>query len=223
MGSRFRGARTRAAAEGGFTLVEMLIAMLLLVIIITSLTSVLISASHTELDANRRFQAQLKDRTGLDKLRREIHCASAVTQTSGTALAAGTLYSAITVKLASTCPTSGGATAYATWISCPSTLVTGDYALYRATSATLPGATCSTTGMVKWIDYLQPTTLSPSTSTPFCLPGTTAAQACSGVVTPTSSLPLLHVTLPVNLNGPSSTKDGYNLVDDIVLRNGVRS
>jgi hypothetical protein len=34
---------------------------------------------------------------------------------------------------------------------------------------------------------------------------------------------MLHVALPVNLNGPSSTIESYNLVDDIALRNGVRS
>jgi hypothetical protein len=34
---------------------------------------------------------------------------------------------------------------------------------------------------------------------------------------------MLHVTFPVNLNGPTSTKEGYNLVDDIALRNGSRS
>jgi hypothetical protein len=36
-------------------------------------------------------------------------------------------------------------------------------------------------------------------------------------------LPLLHVTLPVNVNGPSSTVESYNVVDDIALRNGARS
>jgi hypothetical protein len=50
--------------------------MVILVIIMTSLTAVLVSASHTEVDTNKRFQAQQNDRTGLDKLRREIHCAS---------------------------------------------------------------------------------------------------------------------------------------------------
>jgi hypothetical protein len=34
---------------------------------------------------------------------------------------------------------------------------------------------------------------------------------------------MLHVALPVNLNGPLSTKESYNLVDDIALRNGARS
>jgi hypothetical protein len=180
-----------------------------------SLTSVLVSASHTEIDTNLRFQAQELDRTGLDNVRREIHCANAVTQTSGSALTAGTAYSAITVTLAGTCPTaSGGATTYSTWCTSASTLETGDFALYRVTSTALPRPTCASSGTAKWIDYI-------TTSTPFCLPS--SATACSGVLKPATSLPMLHVTLPVNLNGPSSLKDSYNLVDDIALRNGSRS
>jgi hypothetical protein len=34
---------------------------------------------------------------------------------------------------------------------------------------------------------------------------------------------MLHVTFPVNLNGPTSRIDSYDLVDDIALRNGSRS
>jgi prepilin-type N-terminal cleavage/methylation domain-containing protein len=216
MGSRFCRARAHAAAESGFSLVELLIAMFIMVLVVTSLTTVLVGASHAQLDADTRFQAQLTDRTGLDKIRREIHCASAVTDTNGSGLTAGAAYSAITVTLSGTCPTaSGGVTTYSTWCTSASTLTTGDYALYRVTSTALPRPTCATAGKVKWIDYL-------TSSTPFCLPDTT--HACSGVLKPTTpSLPLLHVTLPVNLNGPSSTKDSYNLVDDIALRNGSRS
>jgi hypothetical protein len=42
------------------------------------------------------------------------------------------------------------------------------------------------------------------------------------VLRPASSLPLLHVTLPVNLKGPTATIDSYDVVDDIALRNGSR-
>ena len=73
--------------------------MVILVIIMTSLTAVLVSASHTEVDTNTRFQAQQNDRTGLDKLRREIHFASAVTDTNGNSLTVGTANSAVTVTL----------------------------------------------------------------------------------------------------------------------------
>ena len=210
-----RRARTRATAQGGFTLIELLIAMVILTIIMASLTSVLVSASHTEIDVNKRFQAQQNDRTGLDKIRREVHCASAVTDTSGNSLTAGTAYNAITVTLPGQCPTaSGGVTTYATWCTGASALTAGDFALYRVATTALPMPTCATAGTIKWVDYL-------TTSTPFCLPD--SSTACSGVLKPSSSLPLLHVALPVNLNGLASTKESYNLVDDIALRNGARS
>jgi prepilin-type N-terminal cleavage/methylation domain-containing protein len=206
----------RARAEHGFTLAELLIAMVILIIVMTSLTSILITASRNELDVNHRFQVQAEARAGLDQLRRELHCATSVTDTNGNALTAGTAYSAITATLGSTCATNVGqaATLYATWCTAASALTTGDYALYRVTSTTTPRPTCSTAGKVRWADYL-------TTSTPFCLPS--SGTACSGVLKPTMSLPMLHVSLPVNLNGPTSTIDGYNLVDDIALRNGVRS
>jgi hypothetical protein len=145
--------------------------MVILVIVVTSLTSVLVSASHTGVDTNKRFQAQLTDRTGLDKLRREIHCANAVTDTNGTSLTTGTAYSAITVTLGATCPTSSGVTTYATWRRSPSMLTNGDYALYRVSTTALARPICISTETVKWTDYL-------TTSTPFCLPS--SSTACSG-------------------------------------------
>ncbi|HZT93521.1 MAG TPA: type II secretion system protein [Gaiellaceae bacterium] len=222
-----RRARARAAAEDGFTLTELIVVMAILLIVVTTLSSVLVSATHTEVDANKRFQAQEQARTGLAQLTRELHCAgqtsgNSITDTSGNALTPGTAYSAVTMQLSSGCPTSGGQAVYVTWCTAASTLTTGDFALYRVTSTALPRPTCSTAGKVKWMDYLQPTAGSnPTWSTPFCLPSTTAA--CGGVLKPATSLPILHVTFPVNVNGPSSTIDTYNVVDDIALRNGARS
>ena len=81
MGStaRARLSRTRVAAEGGFTLPELLTAMLILLIVLTSLTSVLVSASQHQTDADHRFQAQEQARNGLDLFRKELHCGTAVT------------------------------------------------------------------------------------------------------------------------------------------------
>jgi prepilin-type N-terminal cleavage/methylation domain-containing protein len=210
-----RRARVRATAEDGFTLIELLIAMVLLLVVITSLSAVLVSATHTAVDANNRFQAQEQARTGVTFLTRELHCASAVAviNTSGTTLAAGTAGAGITETIPNTCSTSGGTTLYVTWCTANSTLTTGDFALYRMTS-TASQPTCTSSGQIKWVDYLQ-------TATPFCLPSTTVA--CGGVLRPASSLPLLHVTLPVNLKGPTATIDSYDVVDDIALRNGSRS
>ncbi|HEY4235820.1 MAG TPA: prepilin-type N-terminal cleavage/methylation domain-containing protein [Gaiellaceae bacterium] len=210
-----RRLRARAAAEGGFTLVELIVTLAILLIVVASLSSVLVSATRTEVDADNRFQAQEQARTGLAQLTRELHCASAVTvtNTAGTALAAGSSGSRIAATVPSTCTTSGGVALFVTWCTSASTLNTSDWALYRVTS-TSAAPLCSASGKVKWADYL-------TTSTPFCLPSTTVA--CGGVLRPSTSLPMLHVTMPVNLKGPSSTIESYNVVDDIALRNGTHT
>jgi prepilin-type N-terminal cleavage/methylation domain-containing protein len=212
-----RRLRAHAADERGFTLPELLITMAILLIVVGSLASVLVSASKSEVDASTRFRAQIQDRTALDKIRRELHCASTVTVTnaSGVAVSAGTAGAGVTTQLSSFCPSALGTTRYVTWCaSSTGALTTGDWALYRVTSTT-SAPTCSSSGKVKWEGYL-------TTGTPFCLPTTTLA--CSGVLRPATSLPMLHVTLPVNIKGPGPTlPDRYNLVDDIALRNGVRS
>jgi prepilin-type N-terminal cleavage/methylation domain-containing protein len=212
----------RATAEDGFTLIELVVTMAILLIVIASLSSVLVSSTRTEVDANNRFQAQEQARTGLTFLTRELHCAGSgsssvpsITDTSGGTLAFGTAYSAITAYLPATCAASGGQALYVTWCTLPSTLTTGDSALYTVTApATGPRPTCSSSGKVKWVDYLQ-------TATPFCLPSTTVAcgTGATAVKAPAASLPLLHVTMPVDLKGPSATIDKYNVIDDIALRN----
>lgn len=212
---RPRRIRARLAAEGGFTLVELIITLAILLIVVASLSSVLVSATHTEVDANNRFQAQEQARTGLAQLTREMHCASSVTvtNTAGTALTAGNSGSRIAATVPSTCTTSGGTNLFVTWCTSASTLNTNDWALYRVTSTT-SAPLCSASGKVKWADYL-------TTSTPFCMPDTTT-HPCGGVLLPSGSLPMLHVTMPVNLNAPKST-EAYNVVDDIALRNASHS
>jgi hypothetical protein len=65
-----------------------------------AITTLFIQATNAEFEMNRRFQAQQAARVAVDKMRREIHCASAITP-------AGTS-SSITVTLPAQCPTSGG-------------------------------------------------------------------------------------------------------------------
>ena len=60
-----------------------------------------------ELDTNKRFQAQTQARTAIDRLRREIHCASAISVGGGG--------SSVVVTLPAHCPTSGGSIATITY------------------------------------------------------------------------------------------------------------
>ena len=127
--------------ETGFTLIELITVMGMFLITVTALSSALIAATKAEEDMNRRFSSQINARIALDQLRREIHCANAVTP-------AGTSAS-ITITLGSRCPTAGAGTTVS-W--CTSGSGTR-YALYR-----LVGATCNTTGR-KTVDYLTSATV----------------------------------------------------------------
>ena len=90
--------------RSGFTLVELLAVLAIFLVIVTALTTLFVSGSKAELDANHRFQAQQNARVALDRFRRELHCSSGVTNTDGSALTA-TPVSAIRVALPSHCPT----------------------------------------------------------------------------------------------------------------------
>jgi len=214
-----RRARARAAEERGIAIAEMIVTMAVMIVVGAALTNVVVEASTAEVRINRSFQAQVQGRLGLDKLRRELHCAGSVSVVSanGAAVAAGTSGNGINVILGGYCPTNGltsdtSLSVKVTWCTSASTLKTGDYALYRLASLTSQPV-CSTGG-IKWADYL-------TTATPFCLPDT--SHSCGGTFKSTNSLPTLQVNLPLNLNGPSSTSSSFRLVDDIALRNSART
>jgi prepilin-type N-terminal cleavage/methylation domain-containing protein len=186
--------RRRLLAERGYSLIEMLTVLVIMGVVMTSLTTVFVQASNSETDMNNRFQAQLTTKLALDKLRREIHCASVATPTGSS--------SSVTITLPSYCKTGSGSI---TW--CTRSNGTNRYALYRVV-----GATC--TGGVKWADYLVPTSTAAVCSGALCIFNYTAQS--------TSALAKLSVDLPVNVK-PSKTVELYELIDDIVLRNSTRS
>jgi prepilin-type N-terminal cleavage/methylation domain-containing protein len=84
--------------QGGYTLIELLTVLSIFLVVVTSLTTLFVSGAQAELDANRRFQAQQEARVAVDRMRREIHCASALTVNSA---------ASISVTLPAGCPTAG--------------------------------------------------------------------------------------------------------------------
>jgi prepilin-type N-terminal cleavage/methylation domain-containing protein len=83
----------------GYTLIELLAVLTIFMVVVTALTQLFVSGAKAELDANRRFQAQLSARVAFDQMRREIHCASALTYTSA---------SSVSITLPPGCPSAGG-------------------------------------------------------------------------------------------------------------------
>jgi type II secretory pathway pseudopilin PulG len=132
--------------ETGYSLMELIVSMSILAAVMTSISVLLVSATNAEVDMNKRFQAQTSARLGLDRLRREVHCAQSVA-VSGTAVAGR--YPAATLTIPTTCPTAGGLSAI-TWCSQASGT---RWELWRYESAT-----CSGTGR-KWADALNQATL----------------------------------------------------------------
>ena len=186
--------RRRLLAEHGYSLIEMLVVLIIMGVVMTSLTTVFVQASNSESDMNNRFQAQLTAKLALDKVRREVHCATVVTPTG--------VSSSVTITLPSYCKTGSGSI---TW--CTRSNGTNRYALYRVV-----GSTC--TGGVMWADYLVPTSTATVSGGALRIFNYTAQSL--------SSLAKLHVDFPVNVK-PSKTVELYELADDIVLRNSTRS
>jgi prepilin-type N-terminal cleavage/methylation domain-containing protein len=189
--------------QRGYTLVELLTVMAILGVILQALATLFVAASNAQTSMGNRFTAQQSARVALDKIRREVHCASAGTPS-------GVSTSSITLTVPSYCKTYSGS-ASVTW--CTRSVSTNRYALYRSN-----GATC--TGGVKWADYLTPTSGAATCSGALCIFNYTAPTA-SGCTT-SCSLARLHVDIPVNVR-PAKTVETYELVDDLVLRNTVRS
>ena len=68
--------------ERGYTLVEMLTVLVVFGTVMSALLVLLVQGTNAEVDMNNRFQAQQDARVALDKIRREAHCATAVTVSS---------------------------------------------------------------------------------------------------------------------------------------------
>lgn len=154
--------RARLAREGGYSLVEMLTVMAVLAVVMGAISTLLVQGSKAEIDMNNRFQAQSNARLALDRLRREVHCASDITPAGASA--------SITLTMPSHCPTAGGSPTI-TWCTRPAG--TDRWELWR-----YAGAACSGTG-VSVADYL-------TSQTPFNF----AVQSASSLATLGVSFPV---------------------------------
>lgn len=171
--------RGRASKQDGFTLIEMLVVMAILGVVVAGLAVLFSGALNSQSDQTNRAEVQQDARLGLDRMRREIRCASDITTASGYPA------SAVTISLGSYCPTSGGAATTVTWCTkdkngtSPPVAGQQPYTLWRYT-----GATCAGTG-VKWASNLVDKTDAPAVTAGKIfdatrLPAATLTPASSG-------------------------------------------
>ncbi len=122
----------------GYTLIELLIALTILTIVVGSIVSIFVASSNAQITSNRRFQAQQSARMALERMRREVHCATAVTPAGRQARAS--------LSMPAGCP---GAPTATTITYCARSIAAGRYGIYRLT-----GAFASCTGGALVADYV---------------------------------------------------------------------
>jgi prepilin-type N-terminal cleavage/methylation domain-containing protein len=179
--------------EQGYSLIELLVTMVILSIVLASLTTVFLSGTSAEASLNRRFQAQQSARMGLDRIRTDIHCA--------TAAQAQTINSYPGLKLAvANCY---AATPTVSWCAVLVTTSPARYALYRST--TTGATTCTSTDAARVLvaDYL------------------TSSAAFTTATIPQFTLQRVALDFKVSVN-QTTTSDAYELTDSIVARNSTR-
>lgn len=157
--------------EAGYSLTELLVVMTIMGVVMTGLTTVFVAASQAELDMNDRFQAQLNARVALDKLRRDIHCATSASPAGAT--------DTIVLVMPAGCPGSGGVETSLTWCAKPTVGgASGTFRLLR-----VPGALCAPGLGIQFADSL------------------TIGTAFSYTAQSTSSLASIAVDLKVSIKG----------------------
>jgi prepilin-type N-terminal cleavage/methylation domain-containing protein len=180
--------------EQGYSLIELLVTMVILVIVLGSLTTIFVSGTSAEAALNRRFQAQQNARMGLDRIRTDIHCA--------TAAQAQTINTYPGVKLAvANCY---AATPTVSWCAVLVTSSPAQYALYRSTTTGATTCTSSDAARVLVADYL------------------TSSSAFTTATIQQYTLQRVGIDFKVSVNATSSTSDVYELTDSIVARNSAR-
>jgi prepilin-type N-terminal cleavage/methylation domain-containing protein len=129
-----RTLRRRLGKEGGYNIIEMLTVLSIMGVVMAGIGSVFVSGSRAETRMNRRFQAQQSARLALDRIRKDIHCASNVSPYAT---------NSVTLVLPTGC---GGSTS---WCTAAVAGPTTRYALYRQA-----GTSCSSTTGTMIADYL---------------------------------------------------------------------
>jgi prepilin-type N-terminal cleavage/methylation domain-containing protein len=186
--------RRLSGGEQGYSLIELLVTMVILVIVLGSLTTVFVSGSGAEADLNRRFTAQQNARLALDAIRADIHCATAANAQTingypGLKLAVGNCYVA---------------TPTISWCVVLVSSIPSRYQLYR--SPTTGATTCTASDAARKLvaDYL------------------TTSAALTTATIPQYTLQRVAVDFKVSANASSSTADVYELTDSIVAGNSTR-
>lgn len=199
-----RHALRRALSQAGYTLIETLVVMSVLVIVIGAIADGFTSASKTQTDQTARADDQQAARQALERLRRDIHCASAASVGSN-AQNGYTLNLTVDPGQCLGVTTGAGAGAFGSdgvqWCTVPINASTNRYAMYRTVVSS-----CDAADAVFQVDFVTQ--------------GEVWQFACGSN---DSGLEAVGIDLPVNRDIDTRPDRTYTLTDQIALRNDTAS
>ncbi len=222
-------------SESGFSLVELIVTMAIMLTVIAAITDTLTSGARSEANVAQRIQAQSDARQALALMREDVNCAYKVqavgprdpSSDSGFYLYLSEQYN--TCQAVDSSSTSGGSKVFLAWCTIPVAGSPGVYSLYRDNllGSTSPASTCDSSGTLEAGDIVAPlaggwpsnaVSATPSTWNgniwPDSLITCTPAQ--------TGYLPTVGVDLAVKPAVSNSAGATYELKDQLTLRNGTR-
>ena len=145
MTPRLQRIAARLRGERGYTVVELITALSVFILVLTGITTLFVRATTAEAQMNSRSQAQQAARVGLDRFRKEAHCASASSQTGP---------NDVTLIMPPQCPFGQNVT-YCIYR--PAGVTVDRWTLYREL-----GDTCDATGSTRIAQFLTTATNPPS-------------------------------------------------------------
>jgi prepilin-type N-terminal cleavage/methylation domain-containing protein len=191
---------SRALGQAGYTLVETLVVMTILVVVIGAIADGFTSASKVQTDQTARASDQESARTALERLRRDIHCASAAA-VGPNAQGGNTLNLTVDPGQCLAVTTGSGAGYLGSdgvqWCTVPVAGSTNRYKMYRTIVST-----CDAADAVFQVDYV--TT------------GDVWEVVCGDNA---SHLETVSIDMPVNRDIVKRPGRTYELTDQIALRN----
>jgi len=212
--------RIRLRDEGGYTLLELLVVLSIMGLVLTGLTSSFASGLSAEAGSMRRAQAQQNARLALDRMRIDIHCASAAPAPQENPYGGFTL---TLTESPSVCPAVTTTSSGVQWCTIPQAGSTTHWQLFRYLGTQL--ADCGGGGVsTLLVDYITP----PESGWPSNPDTSPTPTDWDGNLWPTVStcpvgrLPVSAVSLTVNVDPDTHPERAYTLSDSIALRNAPR-
>jgi prepilin-type N-terminal cleavage/methylation domain-containing protein len=222
-------------SDDGFTLVELLVTMAILLTVFTAITGAFASGMNAETGSERRARAQLDARQALARMREDLNCAYAVQAVGPRDPSSDSGFYLYLTEQYNTCQsvdasaTSGGSKVFLAWCTVPIAGEPGVYSLYRENllGSGTPTSQCDTSGTIEATDIVAPPGGWPTNSAS-ATPSTWNGNIWpNSLITCTSSqtnyLPTVGIDMAVNPVYPVPAPNAeYELKDQLTLRNGTR-